>query len=199
MRTAQSGTTGAARTGDTTAARAANRTAIGAATDPAAGHDPAAGNDENTGRPAVLRSAALADIPDPDYADVCVVAVPPDRQRRIPQDPAELARMIFDPASAPSVIKALFWLRQRAVALIGMAPSGPDVFAVREVVGGEAIIATDEPHLDFRAGITAADGLVMVTTVVRLHGWRGQLYFAPVRLLHPLVTRAMIAGAIRRM
>ena len=192
MRTAQLRNITAVRTGDTTAAGAENRTATGAAA------APAAGTDENTG-PGVLRSAALADIPDPDYADVCVVAVPPDRRTHIPQDPAELARLIFDPASAPGMIKALFWLRQRAVALIGLAPSGPDVFAVGEVVAGEAIIATDEPHLDFRAGIAAADGLIVVTTVVRLHGWRGRLYFAPVRLLHPLVTRGMIAGAIRRM
>ena len=147
----------------------------------------------------VAGSAALADLPDPDYADVCIVTVPADRCSRIPRDPAELARLIFDPMAAPGVIRALFWLRQHAMGLIGLARSGPDVFAVREVVAGEAVIATDEPHLDFRAGIAVAGNLVLVTTVVRLHGWRGRLYFTPVRLLHPLVTRAMISGAIRRL
>lgn len=39
--------------------------------------------------------------------------------------------------------------------------------------------------------------LVRVTTTVRLHGWRGRLYFAPVRLVHPIVVGAMIRGANR--
>jgi hypothetical protein len=32
---------------------------------------------------------------------------------------------------------------------------------------------------------------------VRLHGWRGRLYLAPVRLLHPVITNAMLRGAAR--
>jgi hypothetical protein len=31
--------------------------------------------------------------------------------------------------------------------------------------------------------------------VVRLHGWRGRLYFAPVKLVHPSVVRGMLRRA----
>jgi len=39
--------------------------------------------------------------------------------------------------------------------------------------------------------------LLRVTTTVRLHGRRGRLCFAPVRLLHPVVVRAMVRSAGR--
>ncbi len=47
----------------------------------------------------------------------------------------------------------------------------------------------------------AADGdagLLRCVTTVRLHGWRGRLYFLPVRLLHDPVTPAMMQAAVRR-
>jgi hypothetical protein len=34
---------------------------------------------------------------------------------------------------------------------------------------------------------------------VTLKGWRGRLYFVPVRLLHDAVTRSMMAAAVRRL
>jgi hypothetical protein len=53
-------------------------------------------------------------------------------------------------------------------------------------------------HLHFAAAVRAdADaGLVHVTTAVALKGWRGQVYFAPVRVLHDAVTRVMISHPI---
>ena len=56
-----------------------------------------------------------------------------------------------------------------------------------------ALVGFDDRHLDFRAavGVDAPARLVRVTTTVRLHGWRGRVYFAPVRLLHPVVVRSM--------
>ena len=39
--------------------------------------------------------------------------------------------------------------------------------------------------------------MLRVTTTVRLHNTRGRLYFAPVRLAHPIVMRAMLRSAAR--
>ena len=47
-------------------------------------------------------------------------------------------------------------------------------------------------------GIDTDRRLLRITTAVRLHGWRGRLYFAPVSVLHPLVTRAMASRAAAR-
>jgi len=38
-----------------------------------------------------------------------------------------------------------------------------------------------------------------VTTAVRLKGWRGRVYFVPVRLLHDPVTRSMMASAANQL
>lgn len=67
--------------------------------------------------------------------------------------------------------------------------------------GEEALIVADERHLDFRVavGVDSRANLLRVTTVVRLHGWRGKVYFAPVRLLHGPVVQAMLRRAIRRL
>lgn len=143
-------------------------------------------------------SLAFRDIPEPDYADVTVVAVPSSLWSHLPADPAVLAAGVFDVRAAPAPVLALFWLRQRAVRLIRVPPATRDVFAVREVCGPEALLAADDRHLDFRAGVAAEHGLLRVTTAVRLHGLSGRIYFAPVRFLHPFITRAMIRAAFRQ-
>ena len=48
------------------------------------------------------------------------------------------------------------------------------------------------------AGVRADEHLLHVTTVVQLKGWRGQLYFLPVRFLHDQITRSMMTAAARR-
>jgi uncharacterized protein DUF2867 len=47
--------------------------------------------------------------------------------------------------------------------------------------------------------VSAEPHLVHVTTAVTLKGWRGRVYFAPVRLLHDAVTRSMMTAAARRL
>lgn len=141
-------------------------------------------------------SLALHDIPVPDFAEAIIVPLPPGATT----DPRVWAGSIFSVTSAPGWVKALFGVREIAVRVLGIPPAPRDVFDVREVLGEEALIATDDRHLDFRVGV-AVDvdaGLVRVTTVVRLHGWRGRLYFAPVRYLHQPVLRAMLGRALRR-
>lgn len=56
-------------------------------------------------------------------------------------------------------------------------------------------------HLDFRCGVGVdLDArLVRVTTAVRLKNRRGRLYFAPVRLVHPIVVMAMLRKTRRRL
>lgn len=146
-----------------------------------------------------FRSAALADLPAPDFADVCIVAIAPAAVA-LPTDPAYWARAVFDPRSAPRWVQVLFAVRQLAVRLVGIPPGDTAMFDVAEVVGDEAVIRADDVHLDFRCGvgIDAQARLLRVTTAVRLKGWRGRLYFVPVSVLHGPVTRAMATNAVRR-
>ena len=151
----------------------------------------------DTGNFPVFRSLALQSIPEPDYADVIVLPVPKDG----PADPRVWAEELFSLRSMPGWAIALMGLRQAVVGLVGISRAPAGVFAVAEVCGEEALISADDTHLDFRCGVAydAGAGLLRVTTAVRLKGWRGRLYFAPVRLLHPLVVHAMMARTIRRL
>lgn len=56
-------------------------------------------------------------------------------------------------------------------------------------------------QLDFRCGVGVdLDArLVRVTTVVRLKNRRGRLYFAPIRLVHPIMVMAMLHKTRRRL
>jgi hypothetical protein len=92
-------------------------------------------------------------------------------------------------------------LRQLLVPLIGVPRGGRDVFAVSRVQDGEALISVDDRHLDFRAGVgvDTEARLVRVTTVVRLEGWRGRVYFAPVGVVHPVVVQSMLRRACARL
>lgn len=148
-----------------------------------------------------FQSLALQDLPHPDFADVAIVAVSPALGARLAADPAAAARAIFDLRNIPLPVKALFGLRQLFVTLLRI-PSGPSdrhAFRIRQVVGNEAYIATDQPHLDFRVGVAVEDDLLRLTTAVRLKGWRGRAYFLPVQVVHPVVTRMMMLAAVRRL
>jgi hypothetical protein len=138
---------------------------------------------------------ALASIPVPDYADVIVLPVPAGS----PVEPQVWAKTIFSAAVVPPWVKWLMGIRQTLVALIGVKPSSAKIFSVSRVLGEEALISADDKHLDFRCGVAldAPGKLLRVTTAVRLKGWRGRLYFLPVRILHPLVVHAMMVRAIR--
>lgn len=144
-----------------------------------------------------FHSLAFTDIPEPDWADVIVTALP----LAAPVDPRVWAQEIFSLRDCPRVVLALLTVRQLAVRLIGLPPSDVSVFEVRGVVGDEALLAADEKHLDLRCGVgvDSDSRLLRVTTAVRLKGWRGRLYFGPVALLHGPVTRAMMRSAARRL
>jgi hypothetical protein len=138
-------------------------------------------------------SLALRDIPTPDYADAIIVPLPPGS----PADPALWARRLFSRRAMPRWVVGTLALRQVLVPLLGIPRAADDVFAIREQDGDEVLLAADDRHLDFRCAIAVdrVARLLRVTTTVRLHGWRGRLYFLPVRMLHPHVVRAMIRSA----
>ncbi|HWI32740.1 MAG TPA: DUF2867 domain-containing protein [Lapillicoccus sp.] len=145
-------------------------------------------------------SLALHGQAPPDWADVVVEPVPADRAST-ELDPAQWAHEIFSVQSVPVPVVALLGLRQALAPLIGVPRADTStIFAVSERVGEEAVIVAPDRHLDFRAavGIDREARLVRVTTAVWFHGWRGRLYFLPVRLLHDPVLRAMMRRAIRR-
>lgn len=144
-------------------------------------------------------SIAFDALPQPDFADAVIVAIP-HGAKPIPNDPAWWAGEVFNEKSAPRWVALLMAIRQALVGLIGVSRGEPDTFTVRRVADGEALIAADENHLDFRAavGVDVEARLLTITTAVRLHGWRGRLYFAPVSVLHGPVTRSMAKRAVQR-
>ena len=137
-----------------------------------------------------LWSLAFEDLPDFDYADVAVAVIP----AHAGTDPAAWAHHLFSPAGMPRWVATAMRARQRLVPLLGIPPAARGAFAVRRVVGDEALIAVDDRHLDVRigVGVDAGAGLARVVTAVRLKGWRGRVYFTPVRWVHPLVVHAML-------
>lgn len=143
----------------------------------------------------VFRSLAFDNIPAPDYADVLIIPLPAGAD----PDPWHWADAIFSLRSMPGWILALMALRQVLVRAVGIPTAPRTVFQVRAVEDEEALIAFDDAHLDFRCGVgvDAAAALVRVTTVVRLKGWPGRLYFAFVQPLHPLILKAMMRKAAR--
>ena len=145
----------------------------------------------------VFVSAAWRDIPRPDFIDVAAVVLPPGSAT----DPTRWAEEIFSLSAAPLPVKLMMSVRQVVAPLLGIPTGSQSVFSVDEVNGEEALIAADDVHLDFRVGVgvDVVRGLVRVTTVVRLKGWRGRLYFLPVRLLHSVVVHALLRAAAERL
>jgi hypothetical protein len=141
-------------------------------------------------------SAAFDVVPNPDWASTTIVAIPSDA----PDDPATWARAIFDARSVPAWGKALFGVRMVAAMVLRLPQGNRSMLAVDHVVADEAVIDTDDVHLHFGVGIRAdpAAGLLYVTTSVALKGWRGKVYFVPVRFLHDAITRSMVHSAIMR-
>ncbi len=133
-------------------------------------------------------------MPQPDWASTTTVAV----RDSSAHDAAGWAGAIFSAGSRPGWIRVLFGAREVVARVLRIPPGRPEMLAVREVRDGEALIDTDDRHLRFVAGVRAADGLLHVTTAVRFKGWRGRVYFVPVRFLHDQITRSMMTAAARR-
>lgn len=144
-------------------------------------------------------SAAFDGVGRPDFADAQIVSLCGANGIGA----AEWVERIFDLRNAPKWVLALFAVRALLVPVIGLRQSqeaAAQPFRVDEVVDGEAIIDTDAPHLHFRLGVAVDEvhKLLVATTVVRHHNWRGRLYFVPVGLLHGPVLRSMMRQAVVR-
>jgi hypothetical protein len=135
-------------------------------------------------------SLALAEIPDPDFADMSISILP----AHATSDPAAWARSMFSIRTLPKWILIAMALRQAIVPLLGIRAAPRGVFTVRAQHGDEALMAFQDKHLDFAVavGVNEQNNTVRVTTAVRIKNRIGRLYFAPVRVLHPLVIQSML-------
>jgi len=122
--------------------------------------------------------------------------------RDAPGDPTRWTTAIFgDP---PPVVVGLFRLRNALVPLLGIERSRPDVFAPRAATDQECLVSADKKHLDFRASVLlesddAGRRTVTLTTLAWVHNRAGRVYLLPVRVAHPIVVRAMLSRAARRL
>ncbi|MEV4483453.1 DUF2867 domain-containing protein [Micromonospora coxensis] len=131
----------------------------------------------------------------PDLADAFALRVPPGTTT----DPQDWADAVFrDP---PRVVVALLHLRNRLVTPLGIERGDASAFDTITRTDREVLLGTDAGHLDFRAGVLVepdADGTtVTVATLAASRSRSGRAYLAVVRLVHPLVVRAMLRHAGR--
>ncbi|HEY5788641.1 MAG TPA: DUF2867 domain-containing protein [Microlunatus sp.] len=154
-----------------------------------------AGPENRPGRPrevAVPQTGLLAGaLPRVDWSDAFTVAGPVGG--RI--DPHVWADAIFH--NAPGWVRGLLAVRQSIVVLVGIDRGRPDTFATRRSSDDEILLGTDERHLSFRASVLSLSDRVVLSTVVQIHNRRGRAYFAVVRLIHPLIVRAVLRRAAR--
>jgi hypothetical protein len=128
-----------------------------------------------------------------DFADAHAVRVRPGA----PRDPQVWADAVFrDP---PAWVVAALLLREALVGLVGIERAGTAAFDTLARTDDEVLLGTDAGHLDFRVGVRREPERVVVSTVVRLRNRRGRAYFALVRPVHPVVVRAMLGRAARRL
>ena len=140
---------------------------------------------------------ARASLPRVDFCDAYRVVVPAGTSA----DPLVWLQATF--ADVPGWAGRLLRLRNRLAPLIGVDRGDASAFAVLDRTDREALLGTDAGHLDFRASVLVqpapATTAVTVSTVVTVHNARGRLYMALVRVVHPVVVRAMLSRAARRM
>ncbi len=127
-------------------------------------------------------------MPRVDYADAFAVALP----AHAPRDPLALAERVFH--SPPPWIKAAMAARNAVVRPFGLkTPRTTERgFPLLDRDEREVLLGLDDRHLDFRASILVDGDTAVVTTRVRFNSALGRAYFAPVRLVHPFVVKAMM-------
>lgn len=140
------------------------------------------------------RTPLIADaLPRVDWTDAQAVAALPGT----PRDPQAWADAVFrDP---PRWVLAALGLRELLVGLVGIDRGGAGAFDTLARTENEVLLGADSNHLDFRASVRREPDRVVLTTVVQLHNRRGRAYSALVRPVHPIVVRAMLNRAARRL
>lgn len=143
-----------------------------------------------------MKSLALEACAVPDVIDVQALPLPDGA----PTDPARWIREVFTFRAAPLPVRVLMGLRIALARVVGADTrrTSSEVFAVEAADDREVLAHEADKHLEFWLAVAADDGLLQLTTVVRLHGWRGRLYWLPVGALHGPITRSMMRRAILR-
>jgi len=142
---------------------------------------------------ATLVGAVLRDWGRADQVDAWTVPL----WRGLPSDPQVWADAVFrDP---PGWVASLLSARQVLVRLVGIEQGSADSFGTLDRTEHEVLLGEDAGHLDFRASVHVGADAVTLTTVARVRNRRGRVYLAVVRRLHPVVVRAMLARAHRRL
>jgi hypothetical protein len=132
-------------------------------------------------------------LPRVDWTDAYAVTALPGA----PSDPQVWADAVFrDP---PRWVRAALGLRELLVGFVGIDRDGGDAFNTLARTDDEVLLGTDANHLGFRVSVRREPHRVVLTTVVQLHNRRGRAYSALVRPVHPIVVRAMLNRAARRL
>lgn len=137
----------------------------------------------------LLRNA----LPRVDATDAYAVPAPPGT----PREPQLWADALF--RSPPAWVVALLGVRELLVGFAGIRRAGPSAFDTVARTADEVLLGTDDRHLDFRASVLREDRRIVLSTVVRVHNRRGRFYWGLVRHVHPVVVKAMLARAARRL
>jgi hypothetical protein len=145
---------------------------------------------------ASLGGPAYDRLPRPDWAGTTTIT-----SAVADLDARTWAEAIFDVDGLGPVGRVVMAARDVVARTLGIPPGDPSMLAVSAVEDGEAVIDTDDRHLRFVATVATdpARALVHVVTLVSFKGWRGRLYFVPVRFLHDPITRRMMEKASRRL
>jgi hypothetical protein len=127
-------------------------------------------------------------LPRIDYADAFAMALPADA----PREPEALADRVFH--SPPRWVSAAMGVRNALVRLVGLkAPDSTRAgFPLVDRDEREVVLGLDDRHLDFRVSVVVDGDTAVVATRVHLRNALGRAYFAPVRLVHPIVVMAMM-------
>jgi hypothetical protein len=115
----------------------------------------------------------------------------------LPEDPQVWADAVFH--HPPPWIVVLFGVRNVLVRLIGVAPEhdSAKTFRVEARTAEEVLLGSDADHLNFRASVLVCDHRVTVSTVATAHNARGTFYLRVIRVVHPVIVRAMLRRASR--
>jgi hypothetical protein len=132
-------------------------------------------------------------LPRVDWSDAHAVAAPPGT----PLDPQAWVDAVF--RNPPRWVLAALGLRELLVGLVGIDRAGRGAFDTLAFTDDEVLLGSDANHLDFRVSVRREPDRVLLTTAVLLHNRRGRAYSALVRPVHPIVVRAMLNRAVRKL
>ena len=113
-------------------------------------------------------------------------------------------RCLFD--RSPVWITHLLNLRNRIVKVFGLVHETPEMAVTESTIGmfpvvtqshDNVVLGFDDKHLDFRivVNIRRAEGLILLTTLVKPHNIWGRIYLAIVMPFHRLIVPSLLSHA----